>query len=258
MSSRLWHLFKELLLKEFGRDFHGTVTGWFWFVLNPLLLLATYAFVFGVIFQARVPSGLDVPFVAWLAVALWPWLAFSDGVLRGAQAIGKSADILAKVAIPRYFFPLSVQSSAFLLQMLGYIVVLLTMLAMGIELHWVGLPYLFLLLLTLFIMSTGLALLTSAVMVYVRDLAQFLPTLFLFWFFLTPILYPPEALPDQLGYWLRFNPLAWWMEEIRATLFDGKSVPDITLLYLSICAAMALGLGWWVFDRLNTYFEDFL
>jgi len=84
-------LFRQLLTREIRSRFIGSATGWIWLIVTPLLLLAVYAFVFGVIFRARVPEGLDMPFVAWLAVALWPWLAFSEALQRGSQAIQQHA-----------------------------------------------------------------------------------------------------------------------------------------------------------------------
>jgi len=251
-------LFRTLLLKELGRDFQGTITGWFWFVVTPLLLLAVYSFVFGVIFAARVPAGLDVPFVAWLAVALWPWLAFSDGVLRGSRAIRQHSALIAKVSLPRRLLTVSTQTASFLLQIAGYGVVLVALLALGVDLSLRGLPYLLLVLASLYLFSLGLALLVSAVQVFLRDLEQLLPTLFMFWFFLTPILYAPELLPGGMARWLQFNPMFLWVEEIRAALFHGKWLPDFTIIILLGLSLVTLWLGLRVFDRLSPHFEDFL
>lgn len=229
-----------------------------WLVLTPLLLLAVYGLVFGVIFQARVPPGLDIPFVAWLAVALWPWLAFSEGVLRGSQAIRQHAALIAKVAVPRALLTTSAQTASFLLQLVGYLMVLLALAISGVELSLRSLPYLALVLSSLYLFSLGLGLMLSAVQVFVRDLEQFLPTFFLFWFFLTPILYSPELLPANLAAWLKLNPMTWWMEEIRAALLQGQWLPGWTFLWLLVGAATSLWLGRAVFNRLNPHFEDFL
>ena len=232
--------------------------GWIWIFVTPLLLLAVYGFVFGVIFQARVAPGLEVSFIAWLAVALWPWLAFSDGVLKGSEAIRKHSALIAKVAVPRPLLTVSTQSASFLLQLTGYIVVLIALLSLGVDLSLHAIPYLLLVLTTLYLFSLGLALLLSAVQVFVRDLEQLLPTLFMFWFFLTPILYSPELLPGGIAPWLKLNPMSWWMAEIRAALFDGKWLPDLTFVSLLAGSLFVLWLGKLVFDRLSPHFEDFL
>ena len=251
-------LFFQLTGRQIRRSLSLGATTWIWIVATPLLLLAVYAFVFGVIFQARVPAGLDVPFVGWLAVALWPWLAFSDGVLRGAGSIRSNAALISKVAVPRAMLATSTQTAAFLLQLMGYAVVLVVLMIAGIPLHLQAVPYLLLLLTVLFVFSFGLALFFAAVQVFVRDLEQLLPTLFLFWFFLTPILYAPDMLPGDSGRWLLLNPMTWWMEEIRAALFEGKWLPDLMVLVLILIAGAATWIGHLVFDRLSPHFEDFL
>ncbi|MGY6554156.1 MAG: ABC transporter permease, partial [Wenzhouxiangella sp.] len=227
-------------------------------ILAPLLLLGVYTLVFGVIFQARVPPGLDVPFVAWLAVALWPWLAFSDGVLRGSQAIRQHAALISKVALPRLLLPVANQTASFLLQLIGFAVVLLVLLVLQVPLTLSGIPYLLLVLISLYLFSLGLGLICSALLVFVRDLEQFLPLLFMLWFFLTPILYAPELLPGDLGVWLALNPMTWWVGELRAALFDGQWLPGLTFVCLLLGAMLTVALGKLVFDRLSPSFEDFL
>src|SRR5699024_756579 len=187
MSLEYTGLLGRLTRREIRSRFIGSASGWIWLILNPLLLLAVYSFVFGVIFQARVPPGLDVPFVAWLAVALWPWLMFSEGVLTGAKAIRDHAALISKVALPRELLVLASVSAVFVLHLTGYLAVFVVLALLGIELHWLGLPRLLLALLSLYVLTTGLALGLSAIQIYVRDLEQALPTLFMFWFFLTPI-----------------------------------------------------------------------
>lgn len=251
-------LFSNLLIREFRTRLVNAASGWLWLIVTPLLLLAVYGLVFGVIFQARVPPGLDVPFVAWLAVALWPWLAFSDGVLRGSLAIQQHAALISKVAIPHSLLTLSAHSASFLLQLAGYAVVLLALILLGVPISLRSIPYLLLILSSLYVFALGLALLLSAVQVFVRDLEQLLPTLLMFWFFLTPILYSPELLPADLGRWLMGNPMTWWMEEIRASVFSGKWLPDLAFLPLLLTALISLWIGRSVFQRLSPHFEDFL
>ncbi len=258
MDTISFSIFGQLTARNLRSHSAGTATVSLWLVVTPLLLLAVYGFVFGVIFKARVPSDLEIPFVAWLALALWPWLAFSDGALRGAQAIKQHAVLVAKVPVPRVLLTASNQSAAFLLQMAGYAVVLVALLGLGVDFSLRSLPYLLLILFSLYVFSLGLALLLSAVQVFVRDLEQLLPTLFMLWFFLTPILYVPEMLPERGSVLLYLNPMTWWVGEIRAALFYDKWLPDLTFLGLAAIALLTLGIGKKVFDRLSPHFEDFL
>ena len=251
-------LLKQLVLRDIRSRFIGSASGWIWLILTPLLLLAVYGFVFGVIFRARVPAGLDIPFVAWLAVALWPWLAFSEGVLRGSRSILEHSALISKVAIRRELLVISSVTSAFVLHMAGYLVVLVALRWLGTPIHFSGMLTVVAVLLTLYVFALGLGMALGAVQVFVRDLEQALPTLFMFWFFLTPILYAPEMLPDQYSRWLHLNPMTWWMGEVRAPLLWGEIVPGVALPVLAFAAAIVLWLGWRLFRRLSPYFEDFL
>ena len=250
----------QLIHRDIRSRFVGSATGWVWLFVTPLLLLAVYGFVFGVIFRARVPEGLDMPFVAWLAVALWPWLAFSEGVLRGGQAIRQHGALISRVALPRTLLVVASVSSSFLLHLIGYLVVLLALFVfVGVDIHWLSLGGLLLVLLTLYAFALGLGLALAAVQVYVRDLEQFMPTFFLFWFFMTPILYSPELLPEVMSRWMAINPMSTWIEAVRSALLHGQLLPapgEMGLLLL--CAAVALTIGLFLFRRLSPFFEDFL
>lgn len=258
MSANWWRLLPDLTRREIRSRLINSSSGWLWLIVTPLLLLSVYGFVFGVIFNARVPEGLEMPFVAWLAVALWPWLAFSESLLKGSNAILQHANLVSKVALPRELLVLSSQSAAFVLHLFGYAVVLVAVQFLGTELTWQGLPYALLVLITLYLFALGLGLMLAAFQVYVRDLEQVLPTLLMFWFFMTPILYAPEILPAQMARWLKLNPMTWWMEEIRAGLFLGKWLPDWIFFALLASALLTLFLGYRLFRRLSSNFEDFL
>ncbi|NDY94977.1 ABC transporter permease [Wenzhouxiangella limi] len=248
----------QLTVRELRRRVLSVGVGWLWLVLTPLLLLGVYVFVFGVIFQARVPDGLQVPFALWLAVALWPWFAFSDGVLSGARAVRDNAALISKIAVPRAVLVLSYQTAAFLLQLMGYLVVLAVIQSFSGQLTLVGFPNAVLTLLLLYAFSAGLSLGLSALQVFFRDLEQLLPILMMFWFFLTPILYTPELLPPDIRHLIFLNPVTWWVEELRSAFFLGKAVPDLKVVVFLFSSALAVMLGSWVFRRLSPHFEDFL
>ncbi|RFF26528.1 MULTISPECIES: ABC transporter permease [unclassified Wenzhouxiangella] len=258
MSRSTLATFVLLLQRDVRARFIGSASGWIWLILNPLLLLAVYSFVFGVIFQARVPPGLEMPFVAWLAVALWPWLMFSEGVLKGSQSIREHAALISKVSLPRELLVFASVSAVFLLHLAGYLAVFLVLVVLGIDLHWAGLPRLLLALVSLFVLTSGLALGLSAIQVYVRDLEQALPTVMMFWFFLTPILYAPSLLPSDLGAWLDLNPLTWWMAEIRGGILHAESLPGWPALAMLLGSLAVAWAGHRIFRRLSPYFEDFL
>ena len=258
MSSYPWRLLAQLTVREIRAKLSYSSLGVVWIVLTPLALLGVYSVVFGLIFNVRVPEGLGVPFVVWLAVALWPWLAFSEGVMRAAGSIRQYGALISKVPIERSLFVWSVLNATFVLHFFGYLVVLSVIGVLGIDLQWHAIPHLILVMATLYLLSLGLSLLLAACQVFIRDLEQLLPITFTLWFFLTPIIYAPQLLPDSVRGYLYLNPITWWVEEVRAGLLDGQWLPDATLFGLLVLSSVMLVVGAWVFQRTSPFFEDFL
>jgi ABC-type polysaccharide/polyol phosphate export permease len=251
-------LFFNLLRRELRSRFIGSISGWLWLLVNPLLMLAVYALVFGVIFRARAPADLDVPFVAWLAVAMWPWLGFSDAIQRGSESIPQHAALISKVPIRRELLTLSAAMGAFLLQAAGYVFVLLAVALLGIQLHPEAILVILLVLATFALLASALALVAAALRVFVRDVQHLLPTLLMLWFFATPILYAPELLPDALYDVIRWNPLTGLMGDLRAGLFTGQVVPGLHTWVMLGVSSVLFVLALRFYRRLSPHFEDFL
>jgi ABC-type polysaccharide/polyol phosphate export permease len=251
-------IFTQLVLRAIRSDYLNNLSGFAWLILQPLMLLAVYAFVFTSIFKARIPELEPSAFVPFLAVAFWPWTAFSESVLRASNVVTANAALIGKVAFPTELLPLSVVTATFLMHTAGYLAVLIVLQLTGTEIHWFGLLPAAIILVFLYLFAAALALIFSALHVFVRDLGQMLPPLMTFWFFMSPILYSPSLLPDGLASLVRWNPIAWFVGRLRdALMFDGFSpawsdliVPAAVLLL----GLLALGF----FRRMSGHFEDFL
>lgn len=248
----------QLTRREIRSRFIGSSAGWLWLIVNPLLLLGVYSMVFGVIFSARAPAGLDMPFVAWLAIALWPWLGFSEGILRASESMPQHAGLISKVPMRRELLVLSSTIASFALQLAGYLTVLVVMAALGIPLTPAGLPNALLVLAVLLLLSSALGLVAAALRVFFSDLQQLLPTLMMLWFFTTPILYAPELLPDHLKTLVYANPLAGLLTDLRAALLEGQVLPGTSTLVLLFVSMLLYAAGLAFFRRMAPYFEDFL
>lgn len=251
-------LLERLTRREMSRRFTGADGGWVWAVVQPLLLLGVYSVVFGQIFDARAPEALGVPFVGWLAVALWPWLAFSDAVLRASESMTEHAALISKVPMRRELLVISSAAASFALQMIGYVAVLVVIATLGIPLTPIGLPNALLVLAVLFALACGLSLAAATLAVFFKDVRQVLPTLMMLWFFLTPILYAPEFLPADLQALIYANPLAGLMSDLRAAMFEGRVLPGEATLVLLPVSLLAFWLGLGLFRRMAPYFQDFL
>lgn len=252
------NVFRQLVSRAIRTDYLENLTGFAWLILQPLVLLAVYAFVFTTIFTARVPDSGAGGFVPYLAVAFWPWTAFSEAVLRSSNCVSANAALIGKVAFPSELLPLSAVTATFLMNLAGYLAVLVVLQLLGTPIHWLGVIPALPVLLLLYLFANGLALFFSALQVFIRDVSQILPPLMTFWFFTTPILYSSSLLPEQFATLMKFNPMSWYVERLRDFLLLGNY--DLSP-YDAVVPVLTVIVFWAAlrfFRKFSAHFEDFL
>jgi ABC-type polysaccharide/polyol phosphate export permease len=251
-------VFRQLVSRAVRTEYLENLTGFAWLILQPLVLLAVYAFVFTTIFKARIPDAGAVGFVPYLAVAFWPWTAFSEAVLRSSNSISANAALIGKVAFPGELLPLSIVTATFVMNMAGYLAVLIVLQLLGAPVHWLGLVAAIPLLVFLYIFASGLALFFSALQVFVRDVSQILPPLMTFWFFMTPILYSSSIFPEKFAVVMKFNPMTWYVERLRDFLLFGNYHFSLYDLVVPLMTVLLFWASLIFFRRFSPHFEDFL
>lgn len=244
--------------RELHERYRGSFTGFGWAFLQPLLQLAIYAFVFVQIFKARIP-GADAPgYVPFLVVGLWPWIAFSDAILRSTTALQENSALIGKVAMPRQILVFAPCAAGFMLHLSGFIVILIVLAATGQGVKLQGLPFAVLLYLPMFLYAYGAALFFAALQVFVRDLVQILGQLLTLMMFAAPIFYDRTNLPDRYQGWLDLNPFTGYVEAFRSLLLGHGEFGWGALALLITISLVSVLLGSWLFRRLDPHFEDFL
>jgi ABC-2 type transport system permease protein len=251
---RLAHLSVTLAVMEFKLRFFGSVLGYLWQLMRPLLLFG----VLYVVFTEFVRLGAGVRFYpAILLTGIVLFTFFSDATSRSVTAVADRENLVRKIEFPRLVVPLAVLLIAYFNLVLNLIAVLVFVLATGVEprVEWLALP---LLLLPLGLFAGGLAMLLSALYVRFRDVQPIWEVALQVLFYASPILYVLDLLPtDQLRHlvvW--FNPLATILVQSRHSLIDetAPNVWDVAggMHYLLIPGAIVVGvfvLGFWVFNR---------
>ena len=250
--------FQNLVMRQIRQDYLENITGFAWLILQPLILLAVYAFVFSTIFKARIPEAADIGFVPYLAVAFWPWTAFSEAILRANNSITANGALIGKVAFATEQIPLATVTATFIMHLIGYLAVLVVLQLMGTDIHWLYLLPVLLVLLLMWVFACAISLFTSAIQVFVRDLAQMLPPLMTFWFFTTPILYSSSYLPESIQKLTLWNPMAWFIARLRELLLFGEMRLDYTALFIVVFVLVFAWLSLRFFRRFSGHFEDFL
>ena len=249
----LWLLVKQDLRQRFT----GNLLGAAWAVLAPLVQLLVFAVVFVHIFKARVPGLDERGYIAFLALGMWPWFAFSEAVARGSTALTDNAGLLGKVAVSTWQVVTSRAIGAFIIHGVGYlaVVILLAIWRGGIHAGWIAvtLPHW----IGLYVLALALAQITAICNVFARDTQQILTHLLTAWMFLTPILYVADLIPASFGWWLRINPMSDLIAGIRDPLLWGRAQeawPWLTFVYISLI----LLLSWLMHRRFRPYVREFL
>ena len=242
--------------RELNTRYLGSVTGVAWALLHPLALLGVYHFVFTSVFRTTGFAGGS--FLAFVAVALWPWLAAQEALQRGTVSLASYSGLIRKVAFPHELIVYASVAATLSLQFAGYLAVLVVLRVAGEPIHFEGLVLAVPLWIVLAIAVTGIALMLSALQVFVRDVEHVLMPVLMILMFLTPILYPLELVPQDLRPWVAANPFAWLVDRLRDALLHGSiGFEWHDALALAIAIALFLA-GRAVFRRLSPSFEDFV
>jgi len=251
-------LLQSFIRRELLNRYAGSASGALWTLINPLAQLAVYAFVFSQVFRAAVPPEFPgVGYTAFVAVALWPWILFYEGLQRAMGCVTANAGLVRKVAFPhRYLVYAAVVSNA-LVQAAGFLAVLIALRLWGEPIRFSGLPLAALLLVPYLLLATGLGAALAAFQTVLRDVEQGVPVALTMLFYATPILYPASLVPASLREGLSLNPLAWFSERLRAVLLQGAG-PEAGDLGMALACAAVAAAGLWIFERLSPHFEELL
>jgi ABC-type polysaccharide/polyol phosphate export permease len=249
-------LFRNFFRRELVSRYLGSVTGLAWALIHPVALLAVYHFVFTSVFRATGFAGAS--FVAFVAVALWPWLAAQEAIQRGTTSLAGYAGLIRKVAFPHEIAVYASVAATLVLQFAGYVVVLALLRIAGEPVRLEGLLVAVPLWIVMAIAVAGIALLLSALQVFIRDVEHVLMPVLMILMYVTPVLYPLTLVPEHLRGLVAANPFTWLVGRLRDALLDGRLalVPgDAVALGVALAIFAA---GRWVFLRLSPHFEDFV
>lgn len=243
--------------RDISSRYSGTFVGAFWAIAQPVLMLAVYAFVFQRVFKIALPDLGKSSFVAFVACALWPWLAFQEGVMRGTQAIVSNRDLVRKVVFPYHLLVLSAVLSSFAIHFCGFVAVVMILALSGEPFQMMGLPVALSVWAVLAVMAYGLALFLSASQAIVKDVDHLLGPVFMLGFYVTPILYPLAMVPTGISAWMMLNPLVYLIEPMRAGLLGLGEVAWLPLGLLALLSCLLCWVGMRFFTGLARHFEDF-
>lgn len=243
----------SLVRKELRGRYKGSFLGFLWTFINPLLQLVVYTLVFSTILRSDVEQ-----YYLFLFVALIPWIFFVSCLSSGSGCILSEQGLVTKIYFPREVIPVSFVSSAFINMLYCFVVVLAVVLLSGRPINVVAWLYLPLIMSVEYIMALGVAMLSSSITVFFRDLQYILGILSMAWQFLTPIMYPLDIVPKDMQPIFMLNPMTPIIMAYRDILYYGQ-VPHLSTLTSALgFGVIILAVGALVFGRLKKRFAEAL
>jgi lipopolysaccharide transport system permease protein len=241
-------LIQSLVGRELKARYRGSILGFFWSFVNPLLLLLTY----GVVFTYMMPGarGPDVePYFLFLFCGILPWTWFNASVLEASGVLIAGGSLIKKVMFPAEVLPVVTVLTNMVQFLLGLpILFLFLVLRIGVSPAALLLP---LPLLVQLVLTLGLALCVSALTVHFRDIQSILSHVLHLWFFATPVLYSYAGREGRLKDLLRLNPITHLIVSYQEMLFRGEFHHWRGLLATAVVALAVFALGSFLFDRLR-------
>jgi ABC-type polysaccharide/polyol phosphate export permease len=248
----------QLVRRDFEQRFIGSAIGWIWGVIQPLVLLVSWWYVFSVCLQQKLPAGeVTQNYALWLFAGMLPWLLFSDSVQRSASSLLDQANLITKTVFPAEIVPVSVFLSALVSHLLA---VGLMVAAAGV---WENQISVFLLLLPAYMLALGLfavgfGWIVASLHVFLRDTAQVLSVILTLWFWMTPIMIADSYFPAWAKVLKFANPLYYGVRAYRQILLTSR-LPDPTdLLVLTAYGAGMFIVGGLFFRYMKRGFADVL
>lgn len=249
------YAYREMIFSLVRRDlkgrYKGSALGFLWTFINPLLQLGVYTLVFSVIMR----NGIE-DYYLFLFVALIPWIFFSTSLSGGSSCIWAQKDMVKKIYFPREVLPISFVTSQFVNMLLSLIVVFVVLIVSGRGLNPIALLYLPVIMLVEYLMALSVAMLSSAITVYLRDVEYILGIITMAWQFLSPVMYSVEQVPEKMLPLFNLNPMTPVIVAYRDILYYGEPPKLGTLIHAAVFGVAVLIIGIVVFGKLKRHFVE--
>lgn len=260
---RARELLLDLVWKDLRVRYRYAFMGFFWAILEPLLMTLILTFVFSYVFRARIERlGIESGpgYAVFILAGLIPWQFLSASLTTGTRSLVENRNLVQKLYFPREIIPLATVGNAMVNLAIGF-VLLMILFTLLVQPPGIGALYMIALMSIQLAMTVGLVLLLSCANVLFRDVSYMVEVAILFGFYGTPVFYPPSLVAENAPGWYALymlNPMAGLLTTYRDVLWH-NTLSDWTLLVSPVvCAVLFLGLGLWWFRRNSPEFSDYL
>lgn len=245
-------LMASMVRRDILARYRGSFGGSLWTILNPLLLMSTYFFVFGIVLETRFEGG---SYILYFLAGILPWLAFSEAVGRSPGIMLEYRSFVKKLVFPLETLPLNLVIAGAVTEAIGLAIFTLGLLYAhhSLPLSVVWLPAL---VVPQLLFTVGLCWFLAALGVFLRDLAQIIGFVLTAWFFLTPICYPESQLHGTMLKILSYNPMFVLVRGYRAIFLENRAPDTIPVIALWVGALVLAIFGHAFFHKMRRSFAD--
>jgi len=248
-------LVQSLVARELKARYRGSVLGFVWSFVSPLLLLSIYSFVFTTIMKNDEPR--TKPFAVFTFCGLLPWTWFSASLTEASSSLISGGNLIKKVLFPAEVLPIVAVLANMVHFLLGLVILVAFMIGFQHFPSPADLPWFPLVVLVQLVFTVGLALALSALTVHFRDIRDLLSNVLTLWFFTTPIIYPYFMDSVSRFIWLfRLNPFFHLVVSYQEILFFRGFGHARSLFLMALLSVAVFLAGYWLFDRLRDSFAE--
>jgi ABC-2 type transport system permease protein len=242
--ARYRHSLWLLTQRDLRVRYSTSVLGYFWSILDPLVMAGIYWFVFTQVFQRTVGNE---PYIVFLLAALLPWMWFNGAISDCTRAFLREAKLIRSTRIPRTIWVNRLVLSKGIEFIAAVPVLIIFAIFSGAQIN-VDAVFFPLAILIQAVLTAGVGLIVAPLVVFFRDLERAVKLILRFLFYASPIIYGTSDLPEQLHFWAAFNPLSGIFSLYRAAFFPN----ELDWFVVGVSAAMSvafLAIGLLVFSR---------
>lgn len=252
---QLWQyreLISNLTMREIKQRYKQSVLGYFWVILNPLFQMIVMTFVFSTVMRVTIPG---IPYAMFLYCALLPWNLLSNTILSSTSSLIDHSNLIRQIYFPREILILATMLAKVIDFALASVVFILLMIFFQIKINF-NILWFFPLFTIQFIFTFGVSLITASFNLFYRDIQYLMNLILLLWFYLTPVIYPKEILPDQYRFIFKLNFMSVMVNAYRQVIL-GHGMPKLSSVAIAASLALVtLITGYHIFKKLEGSFAD--
>lgn len=256
---RRW-LIKYLVQRQMASSYRGSYLGLVWAFLSPLIMVALFTIIFSEVLGLRfreITGDSTLNFGLYLYCGLLPFLAFQQALNQGVNVIRRNSDLVERVVFPLEILPLTTVITSLIQNFFGVPALMLVLVLLEQRLEWTVILLPLIMALQL-LFTLGLGYLMAVAGTYLPDIRETLRGVVRAMFFITPIIWPADRVPENLRFVVDYNPLAFLVEAYRNLILDGKLPGSTTAIYFSLVALTLFVVGFVTFNRVKHKFADLL